>query len=179
MKTILVPLDDSAIAERALLNVPQALITMATHGNTGVRRWALDSNANKALHASATPLLVRAQSQALDLITRLEAATRCRPSHRIAIVERSSRMNRLEHHHSGPWPRVYIVIAVLAALAVVCPAQAAASVRLVKDINPSLINPSSLLNNLTALGSTLLFAADDGVRGWELWNRQHAALRGR
>ena len=43
------------------------LIVMATHGYTGVRRWALGSVADKVLHASTTPLLlVRAQSQELE-----------------------------------------------------------------------------------------------------------------
>jgi len=38
------------------------LIVMATHGYSGVRRWALGSVADKVLHASDTPLLlVRAQ----------------------------------------------------------------------------------------------------------------------
>ena len=44
-------------------------------------------------------------------------------------------MYRLEHHHSDPWSRLYILITVLVALAVVWPAQGAESVRLVKDIN--------------------------------------------
>lgn len=34
------------------------LIVMATHGYTGLRRWALGSVADKVLHASATPLLL-------------------------------------------------------------------------------------------------------------------------
>ena len=39
------------------------LIVMATHGYSGVRRWALGSVADNVLHSSATPLLlVRAQS---------------------------------------------------------------------------------------------------------------------
>jgi nucleotide-binding universal stress UspA family protein len=43
------------------------LIVMATHGYTGVRRWALGSVADRVLHAVSTPLLlVRAQSQALE-----------------------------------------------------------------------------------------------------------------
>ena len=43
------------------------LIVMATHGYTGVRRWALGSIADKVLHTSATPMmLVRAQSQELE-----------------------------------------------------------------------------------------------------------------
>jgi nucleotide-binding universal stress UspA family protein len=40
------------------------LIVMATHGYSGLRRWALGSVADKVLHATTTPLiLVRAQSQ--------------------------------------------------------------------------------------------------------------------
>jgi nucleotide-binding universal stress UspA family protein len=43
------------------------LIVMATHGYSGVKRWALGSVADKVLHATATPLLlVRAQSQELE-----------------------------------------------------------------------------------------------------------------
>jgi nucleotide-binding universal stress UspA family protein len=43
------------------------LIVMATHGYTGVRRWALGSVADKVLHTSTMPLLlVRAQSQELE-----------------------------------------------------------------------------------------------------------------
>jgi nucleotide-binding universal stress UspA family protein len=43
------------------------LIVMATHGFSGVRRWALGSVADKVLHASATPLLlVRARFRALE-----------------------------------------------------------------------------------------------------------------
>jgi nucleotide-binding universal stress UspA family protein len=39
------------------------LIVMATHGYTGVRRWALGSVVDKVLHSATTPLLlVRAQS---------------------------------------------------------------------------------------------------------------------
>jgi nucleotide-binding universal stress UspA family protein len=39
------------------------LIVMATHGHSGVRRWALGSVADKVLHATDTPLvLVRAQA---------------------------------------------------------------------------------------------------------------------
>ena len=40
------------------------LIVMATHGYSGIKRWALGSVADKVLHATRTPLLlVRAQSQ--------------------------------------------------------------------------------------------------------------------
>jgi len=34
------------------------MIVMATHGYTGLRRWALGSVANKVLHASTTPLIL-------------------------------------------------------------------------------------------------------------------------
>jgi nucleotide-binding universal stress UspA family protein len=37
------------------------LIVMATHGYSGLRRWTLGSVADKVLHASPVPLLVRAQ----------------------------------------------------------------------------------------------------------------------
>ena len=41
------------------------LIVMATHGYSGLRRWALGSVADKVLHATTTPLvLVRAQESA-------------------------------------------------------------------------------------------------------------------
>jgi nucleotide-binding universal stress UspA family protein len=41
------------------------LIVMATHGYSGIKRWALGSVADKVLHAAATPLLlVRAQDSA-------------------------------------------------------------------------------------------------------------------
>jgi nucleotide-binding universal stress UspA family protein len=40
------------------------LIVMATHGYSGLRRWALGSVADKVLHATTTPLiLVRVGSQ--------------------------------------------------------------------------------------------------------------------
>lgn len=43
------------------------LIVMATHGYSGVRRWALGSVADKVLHAATTPLLlVRAHSNELE-----------------------------------------------------------------------------------------------------------------
>jgi len=52
---------DAAVSEHA------DLIVMATHGYTGVRRWALGSVADTVLHTSTTPLLlVRAQSQELE-----------------------------------------------------------------------------------------------------------------
>jgi nucleotide-binding universal stress UspA family protein len=51
-----------AIVEAAA-NEHADLIVMATHGYSGVRRWALGSVADKVLHATATPLLlVRAQA---------------------------------------------------------------------------------------------------------------------
>lgn len=34
------------------------LIVMATHGYSGVRRWALGSIADKVLHATTTPLIL-------------------------------------------------------------------------------------------------------------------------
>jgi nucleotide-binding universal stress UspA family protein len=41
------------------------LIVMATHGYSGLKRWALGSVADKVLHATTTPLvLVRAQANA-------------------------------------------------------------------------------------------------------------------
>ncbi len=44
------------------------LIVMATHGYSGLRRWALGSVADKVLHATTTPLiLVRARSQHLTV----------------------------------------------------------------------------------------------------------------
>jgi nucleotide-binding universal stress UspA family protein len=44
-------------------NEPGALIAMATHGYSGLRRWTLGSVADKVLHATDTPLvLVRAQA---------------------------------------------------------------------------------------------------------------------
>ena len=47
------------------------LIVMATHGYSGIKRWALGSVADKVAHAAATPLLlIRAQSRADDPDTR-------------------------------------------------------------------------------------------------------------
>ena len=41
------------------------LIVMATHGYSGIKRWALGSVADKVLHATKTPLvLVRARNNA-------------------------------------------------------------------------------------------------------------------
>jgi len=57
------------------------------------------------------------------------------------------------------------VIGALALLAA-APAASAAGPALVKDINP---NGSSNPSHLTAVGSTLFFAANDGVHGNELW----------
>ena len=49
------------IVERAQ-RIDATLIAMATHGYSGLRRWALGSVADKVLHATSTPLiLVRAQ----------------------------------------------------------------------------------------------------------------------
>ena len=43
---------------------PQALIAMATHGYSGLRRWTLGSVADKVVHAATTPVfLVRAVEQ--------------------------------------------------------------------------------------------------------------------
>ncbi len=53
----------------------------------------------------------------------------------------------------------------------------AAGTVLVKDINPGYDNPFSGLNpqNLTAVGNTLFFTADDGVNGRELWKSDGTA----
>jgi len=46
------------------VNEPEALIAMATHGYSGLRRWSLGSVADKIVHAARTPvLLVRATEQ--------------------------------------------------------------------------------------------------------------------
>jgi nucleotide-binding universal stress UspA family protein len=51
------------------------LIVMATHGYSGLRRWALGSVAYKVLHASTTPLLLlRAQPQERELISEADPA---------------------------------------------------------------------------------------------------------
>ena len=52
---------ESIVDEAAHLGVD--LIVMATHGASGLRRWALGSDADKVLHATTTPLiLVRSQA---------------------------------------------------------------------------------------------------------------------
>lgn len=51
---------DAIIAATQFCNAD--LVVMATHGRSGIRRWALGSVADKVLHATVTPLLlVRAQ----------------------------------------------------------------------------------------------------------------------
>ncbi|PMP85887.1 MAG: universal stress protein [Roseiflexus castenholzii] len=52
------------IVEVAAGCLPGAMIAMATHGYSGLRRWALGSVADKVIHATETPvLLVRGQAQ--------------------------------------------------------------------------------------------------------------------
>lgn len=52
------------IVEVAAGYAPGALIAMATHGYSGLRRWALGSVADKVVHATEAPvLLVRGQAQ--------------------------------------------------------------------------------------------------------------------
>jgi hypothetical protein len=61
MKTFLVPLDGSGLAEQVLSEV---LIDEGAHGYGGLRRWAMGSVADVVLHTTTTPLiLVRAQLQ--------------------------------------------------------------------------------------------------------------------
>lgn len=51
------------IVEVAAAHMPGALIAMATHGYSGLRRWALGSVADKVIHATDAPvLLVRGQA---------------------------------------------------------------------------------------------------------------------
>src|SRR5262249_20210622 len=76
-------------------------------------------------------------------------------------------MSWLHRQRSRAWAYLSIVLTVLAAVACVRPTRAAAGIRLVKDIN--LNGGSSDPTELTALGSTLFFVADDGVHGSELW----------
>ncbi len=66
------------------------------------------------------------------------------------------------HHHPrhNVWSRLSILLAVLAALASVRPAQTAMSVRLVKDINGG--SNATPLQSI-AVGGALFFLADDGV----------------
>lgn len=52
------------IVEVAARYAPGALIAMATHGYSGLRRWALGSVADKVIHATTVPVLVvRGQAQ--------------------------------------------------------------------------------------------------------------------
>ncbi len=60
----------------------------------------------------------------------------------------------------------------LALLIVITPASAAGGPKLVKDINPT---GSSFPTSLTQVGSTLFFAANDGVHGVELWKSDGTA----
>jgi nucleotide-binding universal stress UspA family protein len=59
------PLVEPGLAAEAIVDTAEQrgvdLIVMATHGHSGIRRWALGSVADKVLHATTTPLvLVRA-----------------------------------------------------------------------------------------------------------------------
>ena len=57
------------IVEVAAAHMPGALIAMATHGYSGLRRWALGSVADKVLHATTTPLiLVRASEDRKSVV---------------------------------------------------------------------------------------------------------------
>lgn len=52
------------IVEVAAAHIPGVLIAMATHGYSGLRRWALGSVADKVIHATDAPvMLVRGQAQ--------------------------------------------------------------------------------------------------------------------
>jgi ELWxxDGT repeat protein len=75
------------------------------------------------------------------------------------------------HHHPRRrlWSWLCIVLALLAAFTSVRPAQGTMSVRLVKDINPAGGSGLALYSELTLVGSTLFFVANDGVHGGELW----------
>jgi ELWxxDGT repeat protein len=79
-------------------------------------------------------------------------------------------MNRVNHlqHYAG-WSYVVVLLAALAALVSVRPAETTANIRLVKDINTTMTTPPSNPSDLTAVGSTLYFMADDGVTANELW----------
>ena len=62
------PLAVNGFAADTIIDVAEqrqaGLIVMATHGYSGLKRWALGSVADKVLHAATTPLvLVRAQNQ--------------------------------------------------------------------------------------------------------------------
>jgi ELWxxDGT repeat protein len=79
-------------------------------------------------------------------------------------------MYHVRHHpRQSIWARLCILFAVFAALSSVRPARTANSIRLVKDINPAGESSLTLYPEFTALGNTLLFSANDGVHGWELW----------
>jgi nucleotide-binding universal stress UspA family protein len=56
------PVTDGITVADAIIDAVEAhsidLIVMATHGYSGLRRWALGSVADKALHASPCPLLL-------------------------------------------------------------------------------------------------------------------------
>lgn len=65
-----------------------------------------------------------------------------------------------------------VVIAALGLLALGTPAVAKGGPVLVKDINPG---GSSFPTSLTKVGSTLFFAANDGVHGTELWKTDGTA----
>jgi len=74
----------------------------------------------------------------------------------------------MSHQVSQPWMRIgtALAAAALGLLALGLPTAAASGPMLVKDINPS---GSSNPTQLTRIGNTLFFAADDGVHGVELW----------
>jgi hypothetical protein len=69
------------------------------------------------------------------------------------------------HHHprQSMWSQLCILLAVVAALASVRPTQAAMAIRLVKDINTTMITPGSNPSELIAFESALYFIASDGV----------------
>ena len=73
------------IVEVAAAHMPGALIAMATHGYSGLRRWALGSVADKVIHATDAPvLLVRGQAQPV-----------VQPPHRILTPLDGSGLSRL------------------------------------------------------------------------------------
>lgn len=65
------------------------LIVMATHGYSGIKRWALGSVADKVLHASKTPLLL------VRAATHLEVEE--------SIDDEAARLDDLAHRPSGVW----------------------------------------------------------------------------